>query len=116
MPESYTSLGIEKPYHYRQWLIQKYHGELMTIEEIAELCGVCLESVRYYMRKFGIKRRDRNAKSVGPGYRTRIIIPSYLLNTLKKYMKTRGEKLGPTIRTILLERMIKEGFNPFKED
>lgn len=62
-------------YKNKEWLIQKYHNESKTLEELAEICSVCDETIYYYMEKFDIQRRDNtvimkplNLKTTKRGY------------------------------------------------
>ena len=106
----------EQPYLCRQWLKKMYWDEMMSIRAIAKLCGVGYDKIRYYLIKFGIKRRKRVEVTVGPAFNTNVLLPYGLYNAVKKYGKMKEQNLSETVRKILLDTMIKEGFNPFKED
>jgi len=44
-------------YKDKDWLYQKYWGNSLSISEIAKLCSVKPDAVRYQMEKFNIERR-----------------------------------------------------------
>lgn len=45
-------------YRQRSWLLNKYQVEGLSIRQIAELCGVSRQPIHYWLKKFGIVRRD----------------------------------------------------------
>ena len=106
-----------KPYLCRQWLKKKYEEEMLSIREIAKLCGIGRDAIRYHLIRFGIKRRKVGpAFKVRPGLKVNVLLQPYLHESLKRYAKTKGQKLAETVREILLNTMIKEKNNPFKEE
>lgn len=48
-----------KKYHDADWLREKYHGERMTMREIADLCDVTNTTIGDWLSRHGIERRDR---------------------------------------------------------
>ena len=105
----------EKPYLCRQWLKRKYWDEMLSTREIAKLCGIGHDAIRYHLIRFGIKRRKIGpAFKIGPGFRINVLLQPYLHESLKKYAKTKDQKLSEAVREILLNTMINEKINPFK--
>jgi len=47
-----------EPYHYEEWLQEKYHEEGMTQQEIADLVGVGKSTISTYMDRHDIKTRS----------------------------------------------------------
>jgi len=47
-----------KKYHNENWLRDKYHGEHLTLREIADECGVTGTTIGDWMDRHGIERRD----------------------------------------------------------
>lgn len=48
-------------HHNAEWLRRKYEVELLSLREIAVEAGVnSAETIRYWMDKHGISRRDQN--------------------------------------------------------
>jgi len=48
----------DQRYKDKEWLKEKYHDELMSQEEIGELCGVTQATIHNWMEKFDIEIRD----------------------------------------------------------
>lgn len=58
-----------RPYEDKQWLYEKYWGQLKPLSEIADRCGVSRRQLNKYCEKFGIPRRHsfyRPNNSVSP--------------------------------------------------
>ncbi len=49
-----------KLYKDKDWLNRKYWLEELSMEKIAKICEVDAEAVRYFMKKFKIKRRSKS--------------------------------------------------------
>lgn len=47
-----------KPYHDKEWLVERYKGREMGVVEIAELCGCSQSTISYWLDKHGIDTRD----------------------------------------------------------
>ena len=52
--------NLSAKYCNREWLENKYWKEELSINEIAELCGVTYATIWYWLNKFGIPRRSIN--------------------------------------------------------
>lgn len=52
------SQNKDKIYHDEEWLRQKYHGENLTISEVAEEAGVSDGAVHRAMKRYGVSRRS----------------------------------------------------------
>lgn len=50
-----------KKYHNAEWLREKYHGEGLTMREIADECGVTNTTIGEWMDRHGIDKRDQSA-------------------------------------------------------
>ena len=48
-----------KRYRDEGWLREKYHGERWTLQDMADECGVTIGTVHRWMKRHGVKRRDR---------------------------------------------------------
>jgi transposase len=48
-----------KKYHDPEWLREKYHGEVMTLKEIGELCGVSRPTISDWLDRHGIDKRTQ---------------------------------------------------------
>lgn len=48
-----------KKYHDKDWLREKYHGELMTLKEIGDLCGVSRTTISDWLGRHGIDKRSQ---------------------------------------------------------
>ena len=111
-----TRSSEQELYKSRQWLKKMYGEEELSIRAIAKLCEVGYDAIRYYLIKFGIKRRKRVEVKIGPAFNTNVLLPHCLYKAVKRYAKMKEQNLSEAVREILLNTMIKEGFNPFKED
>lgn len=52
-------------YKNKQWLEQKYWDEELCLREIAEICGVVLSTIKYWMIKLDVPRRNRSEAKLG---------------------------------------------------
>jgi len=48
-----------KKYHDPEWLSEKYHGEIMTLKEIADECGVSRTTISDWLDRHGIEKRTQ---------------------------------------------------------
>jgi len=48
-----------KKYHDPEWLREKYHGEIMTLKEIADECGVSRTTISDWLDRHGIDKRTQ---------------------------------------------------------
>ena len=53
---------VKKHYRDREWLDKKYNSELLTLQQIAELCGCTAMTIRDWMIRHDLETRD-------PGHR-----------------------------------------------
>lgn len=60
MPDKYQP--TDENWRTKDWLREKYWGEMMTVGEIAEEVGVGRKTVTYYMDEYGIPRRTRGVR------------------------------------------------------
>jgi len=51
---------MSHPYQNEDWLREKYHGEVLTVKEIAEMADCGTTTIYRYMNEYGIERRDVN--------------------------------------------------------
>lgn len=49
---------MKPKYKEREWLKQKYEKEKLSCKKISEIAGTCRETIRRWMKKFNIPRRD----------------------------------------------------------
>lgn len=52
-----------KPYRDREWLADAYHTKNMTLQEIADLCGVSAMAINQWLQKHGIPSRSRGRRT-----------------------------------------------------
>jgi DNA-binding GntR family transcriptional regulator len=61
---THETTGHDKKYTDEEWLREKYHGEGLYVREMAEECGVTRQTIRDWMDRLGVERRDKSeAKS-----------------------------------------------------
>lgn len=48
-----------KKYHDADWLYEKYHNEVLTLEEIGDLCGVTRTTISDWLDRHGIEKRTQ---------------------------------------------------------
>lgn len=60
-----------KNYKNRDWLYKKYITEDMYMREIADLCGITTNTIKYWIRKFNIPIRTMKAIGVKMSEETR---------------------------------------------
>ena len=109
-------ISEQKPYKCRQWLKQKYCNEGFSLREIAGECGVAYNTIRYHLIKFNIKGRVRDWGKNQEEISVYSVLPKYFHDALTTYsIKTDKTKAG-IIKEALTEYLIKNGFNPFKEN
>lgn len=51
-----------KPYRDREWLSNAYHTQNMTLQEIADLCGVSAMAINQWLVKLKIPSRSRGRR------------------------------------------------------
>lgn len=99
-------------YKNRYWLKQKYLVDGFASDEIGDLCGVTGRTVRYHLKKFGIKSgRNSDIKA----RRVHIKLPYYLHENLKKHCGHKKTTVSSITRMALIEFMVKNNLNPYKE-
>lgn len=54
-----------KQYQNKEWLYQKYWGEGLSSVKMAEICGVCAQTIIGWMKKYKIKRRSMSDALIG---------------------------------------------------
>jgi hypothetical protein len=54
-----------RDWEQKDWLYEKYWGELLSLREVAEAAGVTEKPVREQMNSFGIPRRERGFDKEG---------------------------------------------------
>jgi hypothetical protein len=57
-----ASNRVSEEYKSEVWLRQRYYEDELSMKEIADLCGVTEGTIKYYMRKYSIKRRHGTLK------------------------------------------------------
>jgi len=108
-------ISEERPYRCRQWLKKMYEAEGCSSIKIAEMCSVSHQSILNWLKKFGIKRRQ---KGWGAGIQKKADVRMSI--DLHRGLKSLSEKTGVSMtkiqETAIFEYMMRQGINPFKEN
>ena len=101
-----------KHYKNRYWLKQKYLIDGFSSDEIGDLFGVDGRTIRYHLKKFGIKIEKNNyimEKDI------HIFLPSQLHENLKRHCGHKRTTISSTVRMALIEFLVKNNLNPYRE-
>ncbi|MCK4783345.1 MAG: hypothetical protein KAV87_06305 [Desulfobacteraceae bacterium] len=100
-------------YKNRYWLRKMYLVDGFSSDEIGDLCGVNGRTIRYYFKKFGIKLEKNNSIM---GKDIHVLLPNRLHENLKKHCKYKKRTISSVTRMALIEFLVKNNLNPYKED
>jgi len=102
-------------YKSRKWLSQRYYKDRHSLRQIAEECGVCYQTVQYFLLKFGIKGRKRGwGGQEAISVYTRV--PKHFFVALTDFCGKKKKKKAAVIKEALFEYLIRRGHNPLKEN
>lgn len=100
-------------YRNKKWLERKRLKEGWSMEEIAFELGVSDSTICYWLKKFGIKsgrvRRGKTYVSV------LFYVPESIAIKVKQYCEKKEIERSEFIRKLIIERMLKDGFNPYRQ-
>jgi len=95
----------------KQWLTTKYITEDFTLKEIGDMCNRHWSTIKFFKDKFNIKKERQKEQTM---HYLSIYLPLFVIDVLKEYcMKNRSSR-SATVRNMLIEHLIKEGYNPFR--
>ena len=106
----------QKLYKSRQWLKKMYWDEMLTMQEIADLCGVTYLVIWRQLKKYGIKRRHRSFRAMPKSCGTTFFMSKEQRMTLELLAKKQSQKKSDILRDALFEYALKRGVNQFKEN
>lgn len=102
-------------YKSRRWLSQRYYKDRRSLRDIATECGVCYQTVQYFLSKFGFKGRKRGwGGQEAISVYTRV--PRHFFEALKEVCHKEKKKKAAIIKEALFEYFINRGHNPFKDN
>jgi len=119
-----------KQYHDKKWLKEQYTDKNMSLQEIADICGVTSTSIMYYVRKFGIKMHKRCKRyqsgelnhswkggkfKDGHGY-IKVLSPNHPFGTAKGYVAEHRLVMEKSIGRILKPYEIVHHKNGKRDD
>jgi len=58
-------MSKRKFFRNREWLYKKYWEEELNLRQIAEICGVCKCTIKFWFNKFDILRRSGSESKMG---------------------------------------------------
>ncbi len=105
----------QKLYKSRQWLKRMYEVEGYSTVEIGKMCGVSHQAIRWWLERFGVKRRKRGWGG-GVKQKAQIRLSLGLYKSLKKLSKKTGMPITRIQEIATLEYMTRRGYKPFKEN
>ena len=100
-----------KHYKNRYWLKKKYLIDGFSSDEIGDLFGVAGRTIRYHLKRFGIKLEKNN----GMEKDIHIFLPDQLHKNLKKHCGYKRTTISSTVRMALIEFLVKNNLNPYRE-
>ena len=103
----------DTPYKNRYWLKQKYLIDGFSSEEIGDLCGVNGRTIRYYLKRFGIKL-EKNSYIMEK--EIHVSLPNHLHENLKKHCRYKKTNISLIVRMALIEFLMKNNLNPYREN
>ena len=109
-----TRNSEQKLYKSRQWLKRMYVVEGHSSVKIAEMCSVSHQTIRDWLKKFGVKIRQRGW-GAGIQEKAQVRLSIDLYNGLKRLSKKTGVSMTKIQEVAIFEYMMKRGVNPFKE-
>ena len=99
-------------YKNRYWLKKKYLIDGFSSDEIGDMCGVNGRTIRYYLKRFGVKL-ERNIMMTKDIH---VSLPDRLHENLKRHCSYRRKTtISSIIRMALIEFLLRNNFNPYKE-
>jgi len=99
-------------YRNRHWLKQKYLIDRFSSDEIGDMCAVNSRTIRYYLRRFGIKLEQNIIMTKD----IHVILPDCLHENLKRHCRHRKKTTISSItRMALIEFLMRNNLNFYKE-
>lgn len=99
-------------YKNRHWLKKKYVVDDLMIKEIANLCVVSTSTITFWLKRFDIKK---GRKISSERQELRVWVSPSLYETILIYCKRKNISMCSIIRMALVEFLIRNNFNPYKE-
>lgn len=97
-------------YKNRYWLKQKYLVDGFSSDEIGDMLEVNGRTIRYHLRKFGIKLEQHIIMTKD----IHILLPDRLHEGLRKHCNHKKTTVSSITRMALVEFLVKNNLNPYK--
>jgi len=106
-----ASCNANITYRSKKWLEEQRIGKGLTLQAMAELCDAGHSTISKWLRLYGL-----NSRRVIRG-RTSVVlsftIPMFMEKKLIEFCEMKKMRRSELIRSLLIEAMMKEGFDPY---
>jgi hypothetical protein len=99
-------------YRSMKWLQEKRTKEKLTVVQIAKMCHVRHTTICAWLKKRNFK--PGGIKTGPEVVGTNFTISKYLRGKVDEFCRSKRIKRSALIRELLIEKMLKEGFNPYR--